>query len=488
MKQRILLPALLIPLSALLFPSGVHAAGDTTAAWTFTTGGPVYSSPTCDEGLVYVGSDDGRLYCLDGQSGTAQWSYLTGGLIRCKPAIADSMVYVESDDGFVHACNKKTGTRVWRTFVGNTGDKRVLPDLTTSGGNTWDYMQSSPCIDSGVVYVGSADSCVYAMSSQTGSVLWTARTGNIVRSSPCVVGGKVYVGSWDKYIYAINKTDGSVAWSFNTGGFVPSSPRVSHGTLYCGSRSGYFYALDAALGTLQWSHFYSSSYPFVESSAAIENGVVYVGSSDLCKVFAFDAATGSILWSSTVPGDTWSSPILRAGTLYIGLADYGHSSTTVQKGGALLAINASSGALKWRHNCSTSAFIGGVVSSPTVDRNLIYYGSLDGRVYAVDTAYGQQTSGVSGMNGTPGTFHLRENWPNPFNPSTTIEYRVPATGLTTLRIYDMLGREVATLVDEVQNPGTYRVRFDGRHLSSGMYFDRLTSGKLCQTRSMLLTK
>jgi eukaryotic-like serine/threonine-protein kinase len=473
-------------IATLLSFSFAQARIDTTATWTFKTGGPVYSSPTSDNGFVYIGSDDGKMYCLEGESGLIKWTFETGGLIRCKPAIVDTFAYFESDDGNLYAVNKNSGTKIWNLDIGNN-ITRILPNPNTS---YWDYMQSSPCVDSGSVYAGSGDGYLYSVNAQTGSLHWKTKTGDIIRSSPCVYQSYVYVGSNDGYIYALNKTDGSIAWKYNTasGSYkrVINSPRIYNGTVYCGSRSGYFNAIDAITGTLKWNYFYSSNYPMIESSAAIENGIVYVGSSDLRKVFAFDAATGKIVWNSAVPGDTWSSPFFKSGTLYIGLATYGNFST--KNSGALLAIDASTGKIEWRLNSGTTTFIGGVVSSPTVDDHMIYYGSLDSMVYAVDTAFTNISSGVQGVQNAPKTFQLNDNYPNPFNPVTTIEYQVSTSSHMTLRIFNILGKEVQTLVDGIQKPGSYRVTLDGSHLSSGVYFDRLSAGNYSETKTLLLIK
>jgi photosystem II stability/assembly factor-like uncharacterized protein len=83
---------------------------------------------------------------------------------------------------------------------------------------------------------------------------------------------------------------------------------------------------------------------------------------------------------------------------------------------------------------------------------------------------------------------LSQNYPNPFNPATTVKFRILQGEFTSLRVYDLLGREVATLVDEVKNPGTYTARFDGTHLASGMYYYRLTTGGRVETRKMLLVR
>ncbi|HUI29602.1 MAG TPA: glycosyl hydrolase family 28 protein [Candidatus Acidoferrales bacterium] len=90
--------------------------------------------------------------------------------------------------------------------------------------------------------------------------------------------------------------------------------------------------------------------------------------------------------------------------------------------------------------------------------------------------------------GTPYEFELYQNYPNPFNPSTVIRYQLSAGGRATLKVYDLLGREVATLVNERQNAGTHFVTFDGSRLASGVYFYRLNAGNFVKTRKLLLVK
>jgi polyhydroxybutyrate depolymerase len=94
------------------------------------------------------------------------------------------------------------------------------------------------------------------------------------------------------------------------------------------------------------------------------------------------------------------------------------------------------------------------------------------------------------QEGLPKVFALEQNYPNPFNPSTTIQFAIPVGtyGRTSLRVYDVLGREVATLVNEMKQPGTYTVQWDARGLASGVYICRLTVGEYVQTRKALLTK
>jgi len=90
--------------------------------------------------------------------------------------------------------------------------------------------------------------------------------------------------------------------------------------------------------------------------------------------------------------------------------------------------------------------------------------------------------------GTPKTYVLGQNYPNPFNPVTTIEYSIPLSSHVTLKVYDMLGKEVAEIVNKVQNTGTYIVNWDASGFSSGIYFYRLSAGSFVETKKMILTK
>ncbi len=86
------------------------------------------------------------------------------------------------------------------------------------------------------------------------------------------------------------------------------------------------------------------------------------------------------------------------------------------------------------------------------------------------------------------TYYLSQNYPNPFNPSTIISYNVGEPGLVQLKIYNILGVEVATLVNEQQNSGSYTVDFDAAKLSSGVYFYSMSVNNFTQTRKMILEK
>ncbi|MCL6100551.1 MAG: T9SS type A sorting domain-containing protein [Bacteroidetes bacterium] len=126
--------------------------------------------------------------------------------------------------------------------------------------------------------------------------------------------------------------------------------------------------------------------------------------------------------------------------------------------------------------------------------NKFYY-STSGRFsnILVDSPYVyipviDKTTGVNLTKSITRDYHLSQNYPNPFNPTTTISYQLSAFSRVKLKVYNMLGREVATLVNEEKAPGNYEVKFDGSNLSSGVYFYRMQVGNFTQTKKFVLLK
>jgi hypothetical protein len=96
------------------------------------------------------------------------------------------------------------------------------------------------------------------------------------------------------------------------------------------------------------------------------------------------------------------------------------------------------------------------------------------------------TSDVQGK--IPNQFSLRQNYPNPFNPATTIKYEIAKESNITMKVYDVIGNEVATLVNETKPAGTYQVIFDASSLSNGVYLYKIQAGNFTATKKLILMK
>ncbi len=116
-------------------------------------------------------------------------------------------------------------------------------------------------------------------------------------------------------------------------------------------------------------------------------------------------------------------------------------------------------------------------------------GSFDPTVYTLDLTNIPTTEIEEKIAGDmPKSFYLNQNYPNPFNPSTTIEFNIPQTSFVSLKIYNLKGEEVATLIDEEKQSGRFHIEFNASGFSSGVYFYKLNAGTFFQIRKMILMK
>lgn len=225
------------------------------------------------------------------------------------------------------------------------------------------YFYSSPTIGKdGTIYIGSTDSCLYALSPD-GKITWKYKTGGSINSSPTVgLNGIVFIGSNDNYLYAINP-NGSFEWKFKTGGAIYSSPAIaSDGTIYVGSYDDYMWAINSN-GTEKWK--FKTGGDIYSSPSINTDGIVYFGSKD-DNFYAINP-DGTEKWKYKTGGDINSSPaISKSGYVYVGSND-----------DYLYAFNLD-GTIKWRYKTG-----GDIVSSPSTSKDgNIYIGSKDDYFYS----------------------------------------------------------------------------------------------------------
>ncbi|MFN0156545.1 MAG: T9SS type A sorting domain-containing protein [Bacteroidota bacterium] len=120
--------------------------------------------------------------------------------------------------------------------------------------------------------------------------------------------------------------------------------------------------------------------------------------------------------------------------------------------------------------------------------NLVAPHILDQSAHLAVYEYNGTTDVVDGGEMTPSVFELFQNYPNPFNPTTAIEFRVGSREFVSLKVFNMLGQEIATLVNEVKQPGHYTAQFNASHLPSGVYFCRLWAGDYVSSKKLLLLR
>ncbi len=251
---------------------------------------------------------------------------------------------------------------------------------------------SSATVVDGTVYAGGDNGDVYAFNAANGHLDWHAVTAS-AQSGPTVADGTVYVGSAGG-LYALNAANGHSRWSYGSGS-AESTPVVADGTVYVVGGDGNVHALNAANGQVRWSH----SIGYAGTGLAVADGLVYVSSiGDIGYVYALDAATGQLRWSFKTLDARESTPVVAAGTVYVGCGNGPGSNGTV------FAINAASGQSRWSYTTGNGTPFGagnGVESSPAVAGDVVYVGSDNGAVYALNTASGHLNWSYTTPTGSP---------------------------------------------------------------------------------------
>jgi outer membrane protein assembly factor BamB len=322
-----------------------------TVAWTFSTAGPISSSPILlQDGSVAFGSHDRHLYVV-GKDGSLRWSYATADIIFSSPAESlTGTLYFGSDDDHLYAispsqkplwifqvgacpqnvgvgpdgsrCDVDAGPTVGPGGVIYTGGDAIYainPDGTlrwrfATGG----HVSSAPAVlPDGTVIAGCQDDLIYAVAPD-GTKRWDFRTGGDVEGSPAVSeSGTIYVGSDDRKLYALG-LDGILHWAFNTGDDIRASAALApSGMILVGSFDSQMYAIKPD-GTLAWT--FRTGDRIVSSALVDGKGAILFGSQD-DRVYALEP-DGRLRWSLELGGDVDSSPILAPdGTIYVGSDD-----------------------------------------------------------------------------------------------------------------------------------------------------------------------
>jgi eukaryotic-like serine/threonine-protein kinase len=293
----------------------------------------------------------GTPHFIPSQDVKPRWTFRCEDEVRSSPAVADDVVFVGSYDTNLYALTAKEGSFLWK--------------FPTEGG-----IVSRPCVEGDLVIFGSEDANVYAVSRRTGGQLWVCNTEGRVRSSARVEYGHCFIGSDDGNLYAINLQFGRVAWVFQSAGPIRSTPLVAGETIYLGSDDGYAYALDMSSGHVKWKY---GTPRRVTSSPIADENLIILGSAD-GYLYALNAGAGWPVWRFRTRGPVLSSPVVEAGVVYVGSAD-----------GHLYAVEASTGRERWKYDTGAP-----VTSSPALGDGIVYIGSNDEAIHAVDIKKGDR--------------------------------------------------------------------------------------------------
>jgi outer membrane protein assembly factor BamB len=360
-------------------PRPEPAAPVATPEWTFNAGAPLWPGTTFGaEGSVYAGAEDGTLHALAAGTGRERWSFRAGGAIRTRVTVAGGNLYFQADDGVLYALDPTSGHERWHVTVNARPVVRLPPGDPKS---RFDRFGSDVVVEGGRLYLGTDAGTLLCLDAAQGREIWRFSSGDSILAAPAVAGGRVFFGSFDGGVYAVEAKTGRKLWKVETGKPVVSTPAVAGQRVVVGSRSYDLFGLDAKTGEVAWQRYIWSSW--VESSAVVRDGIVYVGSSDAAALYAFDLETGRPVWKTDVWGWAWGQPVVTATRVYMPTSSL--SGYPVPHRGGIFAVDRATGSAVWRYAAPTPAEEGvafGFVGSASVGDGRVYIAGLDGKVYA----------------------------------------------------------------------------------------------------------
>ncbi len=381
-----------------------------------------FESMVASNGVDYVGSDNGRLYALNGKDGTVRWQYKAGAPVYVA-AVTQGMVYADANNGtsaVVYAFNAENGSVIWHYNVNDYSSQLI--------------------VENGNVYVGTAATGnsirLYALQASTGSLLWSyaaqAETPGLLTASDGVVFYAEILGiagdNFNERITALRSSNGSVLWRLPIAaadGFARGTPAVSNGVIYIGTNSGSVYAARVSDGSVLWHVARTGGFKFIplDISTLVDNGMVFIegGQGPVGQnlaLFAMRASDGKLLWSKPQgvgPGPMVSQPQIIGGVIYadgnVGGLDalresdgaplWQHTGDQVyspvfvadgrvqmSSGDTVLAISARDGTVLWRRSISFHSTLASGETPETVDNGIIYVATTNGTVQALNASDG----------------------------------------------------------------------------------------------------
>ena len=420
-------------------------------------------------------------------------------------------------DGWLIKTNADGDTLWCRTFGGPQDEEVATMGRTTDGGYFMAGMTYSYGAGNGDFWLVKTDADGNAMWSRTYG--GPAEDGDAFQCQVTTDGGYILAGpthsfgagNHDFWLVKTN-ANGDSLWSRTFGGplmesalYVVQTADTGYmvaGTTYAaGHENGDFWLIKTdANGDSLWSHTYGRPWEDIPwcVKQTMDGGYIVVGQSartsggipDIWLVKT--SANGDSLWSRTYgqPGS------YEVGYSAVQMSDGGYviaggtEAIGPNNGDVWLIRTESEGIVLWSRMYGSGADEGAHDFQLTADGGYIItgYANSSGSYDMLLLKTGPDPVSVDNhLVFQPSSYSL-SSYPNPFNPVTEIVYSVPQAGPVSLRVYDILGRQVAVLVDGFSTPGTYRTTFDGSHLSSGIYFVRLQAGNHSETCKMVLLK
>ncbi len=336
-------------------------------AWQYQTGSAIGTAPAVADAVAYTGNSAGQLAAIDVYNGAPLWTaHVSPAALDGAPAVDPShgLVFAGSGDGSLYAVSVRTGKTVWHTRIAGPAGK-----------------VSAPVYASGKVYVTSSTGTVEALTESHGAKKWARLLATGITAAPALdTAGTVVVGESNGKVKALDAATGTTKWTYPSGGAIAAPAMISGGTVYFGSADGSVYAVSEKTGARIWS--YHTGGPVTDTPVISDQGTpggvleVLAGSAD-GNLYALKASSGSRLFSVA-----FGKPIIGVAAVRgVAIID----TSTGMIGGARTYTSLR----LWEYQTS-----GSIAAPPVIVDGTVYAGAGDGELYAF-TTYGQLPDSAS---------------------------------------------------------------------------------------------
>jgi len=313
--------------------------------WTYEAGDSIESSAAIVGGTVFIGSQKGELVSLNLENGQVYWKYQTGSPIgESSPSYSNGVVYIGDLGGVLHAINASDGKGLW-TF------------------KTASEIKSSPVVVGDRVLIGSYDENLYCVSARNGSVIWKFKTNGPVHSTPSISSGMAFFAGCDEMFRAIRIADGKEAFSVSSDAYTGASPALRGNSAFYGTFNNEVLMVSLMAHRVGWRYEHPQrKFPYY-SSVAVTTTTVVVGGRD--KLVHGISISGKGIWNFATRARVESSPAIADGRVFVGSND-----------GRFYVLNLANGNKVWEFNAGAP-----LSASPAIAKGRIVIGSQDGRLY-----------------------------------------------------------------------------------------------------------
>jgi outer membrane protein assembly factor BamB len=402
-------------------------------------------------------------------------------------------VSVELDPNRVIAFNPNDTTELWHFEIPNTmGSVNVVPAVN----------------DSIVLCGGQHGLGLYALDRFTGNEKWFKELGSLYSVNPMIDSNRVYIVI--DSLYCLDIADSSTIWTFPFG--LEGTPVIDEDNVYiCGNRK--LICLDKINGNMKWQ-IYNSKWSY--SSFCIDDNFIYTNSND--SILAITKDSGSVYWvyknndgqlpefsvNSIAISDSFLCFVIWEDSVHKGqlhtldkitgnhIWQHTFDTTGVYPptiaNGIVYAVNWKSKSV-WGFDLQTGDSVFYDDSEPYLHQPIVADGKLYVGAFRKVVAFKNVGTGVSSNSFiNQESFKLFPNYPNPFNPSTTISFFLPREDFVKLVVYNIEGQEVKMLINDELSSGLHKTVFDASNLASGIYFYKIITSEFSDTKKLALIR